>query len=157
MAVLKQTSPTAWPVAPSPMPSSTVPSASTSSAVTFGSVQEEVPEDVPGEVSAGCFSLIAGLNLGAAPPGCRFDSRAANFVKGHSRAARRDQHCPQGRHESPRRAPRIDAAAGECCDQERRYRGGNRQEGCALRRRPPPAAAEADQAAPGGGRDLRQG
>src|SRR5262249_32597566 len=33
----------------------------------------------------------------------------------------------------------------------------NRQEGCALRRRPPRAAAEADQAAPGGGGDLRQG
>src|SRR5580704_11123393 len=39
MAVLKQTSPTAWPVAPKPKPSSTVPSASTSSAVGFGSSQ----------------------------------------------------------------------------------------------------------------------
>src|SRR5262249_51556336 len=103
MAVLKHTSPTAWPVAPSPIPWSTVPSASTSSAVAFGSLQGEAPpaapEDVPGEVSAGCFSLITGLNLGAAPPGCRFDSRAGNFVKGHSRAARRDQHRPQGRDE----------------------------------------------------------
>src|SRR5262249_55860273 len=150
MAVLKHTSPTAWPVAPRPMPSSTVPSASTSSAVTFGAIQEGVPEDVLGGGAAGCFSLIAGLNLGGGGAGfCRFDSRAASFVKGHSRAARRDQHCPQGRHESPRRAPRIDAAAGECRDQERRYRGGNRQEGRALRRRPARAAAEADQAASG--------
>ena len=37
--MLKQTSPTAWPVAPKPKPSSTVPSASTSSAVGSGSSQ----------------------------------------------------------------------------------------------------------------------
>src|SRR5664279_2933834 len=42
MAVLKQTSPTAVPVAPRPKPSSTVPSASTKSAVGLGSTQ--VPE-----------------------------------------------------------------------------------------------------------------
>ena len=42
MAVLKQTSPTAWPVAPKPNPSSTVPSASTSSAVGTGSDQPEL-------------------------------------------------------------------------------------------------------------------
>src|SRR6188472_1941303 len=46
MAVLKQTSPTAVPSAPSPKPSSTVPSASTKSAVGLGSSQ------VPGEVAA---------------------------------------------------------------------------------------------------------
>src|SRR5262245_28515659 len=55
-------------MAPSQMPSSTVPSAPTSGAVAFGSVQAEAPpaalEDAPGEVSAGCFSLITGLNLG---------------------------------------------------------------------------------------------
>src|SRR5262249_60406036 len=39
MAVLKQTSPTACPVAPSPKPSSTVPSANTKSAVGLGSAQ----------------------------------------------------------------------------------------------------------------------
>src|SRR6266481_3994686 len=39
MAVLKQTSPTAWPSAPRPKPSSTVPSASTSSAVGLWSGQ----------------------------------------------------------------------------------------------------------------------
>src|SRR5580704_5701299 len=39
MAVLKQTSPTAWPVAPKPIPSSTVPSASTKRAVGTGSGQ----------------------------------------------------------------------------------------------------------------------
>src|SRR5262249_60672714 len=47
MAVLKQTSPTAWPVAPSPKPSSTVPSASTKSAVGLGSAQDS-PEDPAG-------------------------------------------------------------------------------------------------------------
>ena len=40
MAVLKQTSPTALPVAPNPKPSSTVPSASTKSAVGLGSAQD---------------------------------------------------------------------------------------------------------------------
>src|SRR5262249_37958238 len=39
IAVLKQTSPTACPVAPSPKPSRTVPSASTNSAVGLGSAQ----------------------------------------------------------------------------------------------------------------------
>src|SRR5712691_11785197 len=58
MAVLKQTSPTAWPVAPRPKHSSTVPSASTSSAVAVGSVQASV---LP---SLGCVSLIESLNLG---------------------------------------------------------------------------------------------
>src|SRR6478736_5497649 len=45
MAVLKQTSPTACPVAPSPKPSRTVPSANTKSAVGLGSAQDspEVP------------------------------------------------------------------------------------------------------------------
>src|SRR5215475_14974327 len=47
MAVLKQTSPTACPVAPSPKPSRTVPSASTSRAVGLGSAQAspEVPAE----------------------------------------------------------------------------------------------------------------
>src|SRR5689334_13092397 len=42
MAVLKQTSPTAWPVAPKPVPSRTVPSASTRRAVGLGSDQPEL-------------------------------------------------------------------------------------------------------------------
>src|SRR4051812_48879950 len=42
MAVLKQTSPTALPVAPMPAPSMTVPSASTSSAVGRRSVQPDM-------------------------------------------------------------------------------------------------------------------
>src|ERR1700712_2224243 len=42
MAVLKQTSPTAWPSAPRPKPSSTVPSASTRSAVGLCSGQAEL-------------------------------------------------------------------------------------------------------------------
>src|SRR5262252_5632398 len=41
MAVLKHTSPTAWPTAPRPNPSSTVPSASTKRAVGLGSVQPD--------------------------------------------------------------------------------------------------------------------
>src|SRR5882757_11481964 len=41
MAVLKQTSPTAWPSAPRPKPSSTVPSASTRSAVGLRSGQAD--------------------------------------------------------------------------------------------------------------------
>src|SRR5262245_15564267 len=70
MAVLKQTSPTAWPVAPKPSPSSTVPSARTRRAVARGSVQEAL-EDSPaaslGRAATGCFSLIQGLNLVPAP------------------------------------------------------------------------------------------
>src|SRR5207342_3307225 len=46
MAVLKQTSPTAWPSAPRPKPSSTVPSASTRSAVGLWSGQAEALSDV---------------------------------------------------------------------------------------------------------------
>src|ERR1700749_3698932 len=42
MAVLKQTSPTAWPSAPRPKPSSTVPSASTRSAVGLWSGQAKL-------------------------------------------------------------------------------------------------------------------
>src|SRR5229473_5029028 len=45
MAVLKQTSPTAWPSAPRPKPSSTVPSASTRSAVGLWSGQAEALSD----------------------------------------------------------------------------------------------------------------
>src|SRR3977135_62410 len=59
MAVLKQTSPTAWPAAPSPVPCSTVPSASTSTAVGLGSLQPAA--------GAACLSFIAGLP----PCGCR--------------------------------------------------------------------------------------
>src|SRR5579859_2115824 len=39
MAVLKHTSPTAWPMAPNPVPASTMPSASTRRAVAAGSLQ----------------------------------------------------------------------------------------------------------------------
>src|SRR6266566_4710772 len=46
MAVLKQTSPTAWPSAPRPKPSSTVPSASTRSAVGLWSGQAASFSDV---------------------------------------------------------------------------------------------------------------
>src|SRR5882757_4814273 len=65
MAVLKHTSPTAWPVAPKPMPSSTVPSASTSRAVGLGSVQPS------GGCAKGCVAVIEGLNLGLARDSCR--------------------------------------------------------------------------------------
>src|SRR6202049_1575740 len=52
MAVLKQTSPTAWPRAPKPNPSITVPSSSTRRAVGTGSVQPESP----------CFGFIKSLD-----------------------------------------------------------------------------------------------
>src|SRR5262245_18316664 len=112
MAVLKQTSPTAWPVAPKPTPSSTVPSARTSSAVGFGSLQLSRA----GSAIAGCFSVIERLNLEAAPRvelPWEHDSTGCDFAKGHSRAARRDQHRLEGRDEGPRRAPRVDAAPGQ--------------------------------------------
>src|SRR4029079_15201385 len=67
MAVLKHTSSTAWPVAPKPTPSTTVPSASTSSAVALGSAPPSVggspASGFPRSASAGCFSVIEGLNL----------------------------------------------------------------------------------------------
>src|SRR6516165_7966680 len=78
MAVLKQTSPTAWPVAPKPKPSSTVPSASTRSAVAAGSVHACTVEACVAEACAvavcsipaslGCVSVIEGLNLGLTRP-----------------------------------------------------------------------------------------
>src|ERR1700674_6123628 len=58
MAVLKQTSPTAWPGAPTPNPSITVPSASTRRAVGTGSVQPESP----------CFGFIKRLDSAHARP-----------------------------------------------------------------------------------------
>src|ERR1700749_703446 len=67
MAVLKQTSPTAWPVAPRPKPSSTVPSASTNSAVACGSSQLVCE-------ALGCVSIGKGLNhapRSVAPPQLR--------------------------------------------------------------------------------------
>src|SRR5262245_2260291 len=65
MAVLKQTSPTAWPIAPKPVPSNTVPSARTRSALAFGSTQAVLAGSPP--EWAGCFSLIESLSLGGAP------------------------------------------------------------------------------------------
>src|SRR5262249_53402818 len=47
----------AWPAAPKPVPSSTVPSASTSTAVGLGSLQPAAACD------AACVSFIAGLHL----------------------------------------------------------------------------------------------
>src|SRR5215468_4946951 len=168
MAVLKQTSPTAWPVAPKPKPSNTVPSASTSSALAFGSTQDARARAALGWVacgsaallwaSAGCFSIIEGLSLERAAGRGRFDFRRVgrNFAKGHSRAARRDQHRPQRRDESPRRAPRIDAALGQCRTQERRHRGAGEGQAHAIRRGASRPVAKADQAAAGSNRALRQ-
>src|SRR5262249_56381056 len=110
MAVLKHTSPTAWPVAPSPEPSNMVPSASTSSAVAFGSAQESSGRaaswDDLAETSTGCFSVIERLHLPASAA-VAIDSASGrrDFARGHSRAARRDQHRPEGGDEGPRRAP----------------------------------------------------
>src|SRR6267154_6822937 len=70
MAVLKHTSPTAWPAAPKPKPSSTVPSASTSRAVALGSAQPE----------SSCLRVISGLHSRGArerqSPGRNAPSRA---------------------------------------------------------------------------------
>src|SRR5215470_2748569 len=57
IAVLKQTSPTACPVAPSPKPSSTVPSASTKSAVGLGSAQDS-PEAPAGTAFVWVMDLL---------------------------------------------------------------------------------------------------
>src|SRR6266702_3655998 len=60
MAVLKHTSPPAWPVAPSPRPSSTVPSASTRMAVARGSAQLAA---CAAPAACACVSFIAGLHV----------------------------------------------------------------------------------------------
>src|SRR5215469_6356690 len=122
MAVLKQTSPTACPAAPKPKPSSTVPSASTSTAVGLGSLQPETRE-------AACMSFIAGLHLCRRTPapygatrarakGTSWRSWAAKDREGHSDVARRYQQRPEGRHEGAGRAPGVDPAHGQCGVQE---------------------------------------
>src|SRR5579863_4214061 len=70
MAVLKQTSPTAWPVAPKPSPSSTVPSAKTNSAVGLGSSHSRSV--------CGCVSIAEGLHhpLTRSPPDLPRPARA---------------------------------------------------------------------------------
>src|SRR2546427_243735 len=143
MAVLEQTSPTAWPSAPDPTPSSTVPSASTSTAVALGSVQL---------ARAGCGSVIAGPNLLGLEgrPGAVFD-------RGHSRVARQDQRGGEGRDEGAGEAETLDAAPRQCGDQERRHRSADGAEAGADRRRPARAAGEDDQAAPGLDCALRAG
>src|SRR5580704_41355 len=76
MAVLKQTSPTAEPVAPKPMPSSTVPSASTSSAVGLGSSQSpRFCALVCGAPVCGCVAIAKGLNV----PGARLPLTGPNW------------------------------------------------------------------------------
>src|SRR5215471_2791760 len=64
MAVLKHTSPTACPVAPRPKPSSTVPSASTRSAVGSGSTQPD----------SSCLPVMRGLHSREGPHGQRHAS-----------------------------------------------------------------------------------
>src|ERR1700757_3830275 len=68
MAVLKQTSPTACPSAPSPKPSSTVPSASTRSAVGLWSGQGAAFFDV----------VMGGLHRGTRSPR---QSRSSGFTR----------------------------------------------------------------------------
>src|SRR5262249_22507830 len=57
MAVLKHTSPTAWPLAPKPKPRNTVPSASARTAVGLGSAQ--APSRSAG---SGCLSCIEDID-----------------------------------------------------------------------------------------------
>src|ERR1700687_3810529 len=108
MAVLKHTSPTAWPVAPRPKPSSKVPSASTSTAVGVASTQPELA----------CLSVMG--------PYLRIlsgEARAAvRAVLGKSdRAARRHQQCLEAGDEGRRQAPRLDAPPGQCGGEKRRH------------------------------------
>src|SRR6266849_3143243 len=76
MAVLKHTSPTAWPVAPSPCPSSTVPSASTSTAVGAGSAQAD----------SSCLSFMGGLHSRGAPE--RQSGKDGTWIAEHGLAVR---------------------------------------------------------------------
>src|SRR5215471_11832816 len=157
MAVLKQTSPTAWPVAPKPVPSSTVPSASTSMAVGSGSDQPEVS----------CSSVMGGLhNRGAgkrkdayrvAECCCHGPRQSARKIERGQRAPRRHQQCLEGCNEIRRQAPRVDVAPGQFGAEERRYRSARAGQGGAGRRRIALAAAKDDQAAAGIDRTLRKG
>ena len=76
--VLKQTSPTAWPAAPTPLPQKTVPSASTSAAVAQRGAASGTPA-VLGEV----MMKLPIRGARAASPRTRHgrgDRRAARFV-----------------------------------------------------------------------------
>src|SRR5690348_7728644 len=88
MAVLKQTSPTACPVAPSPKPSRTVPSANTSSAVALGSSQV-LPEAFAGDWVMRL--LLAYYIVRGKGPSDSAPNRVNIETKRESRAARRHQ------------------------------------------------------------------
>src|SRR6266702_8291453 len=141
IAVLKQTSPTACPVAPSPKPSSKVPSASTSTAVGIASTQPEFA----------CLAVMGPyLRILSGEARARF---GRFFWKG-DRAARRHQQCLEAGHEGRRQAPRLDAAPGQFGAQERRHRGARARQGTAVGRGAALPLAEDDQAAPGIDRAL---
>src|SRR5215470_5282737 len=83
MAVLKQTSPTACPVAPNPWPSSTVPSASTSTAVGAGSAQP----------LAACLSFMRRLHsrrAGTRQSGKRRNASEVDMLRDDINAALKD-------------------------------------------------------------------
>src|SRR5438874_4952254 len=101
MAVLKQTSPTAWPTAPKPAPSSTVPSASTRSAVGTGSDQPEAP----------CSRVMRRLHNPARRLRQRTTARSPS-------AARSDQRGDENGDEIAGQAEAVHAAAGQCRVQE---------------------------------------
>src|SRR5215510_10733343 len=113
MAVLKQTSPTACPVAPSPKPSSTVPSARTKSAVGLGSAQVAPAEAAFGWVMASYLRIIVYEARGrrAPPPTLEINERG-------SRAARRHQQGTDRGDEGQERAGGIDPAHGQFRAQE---------------------------------------
>src|SRR6185437_6900543 len=105
MAVLKQTSPTAWPVAPSPNPSRTVPSASTKSAVALGSSQ--VPAGAALVWVMGSYLRIIrreARGRPGPPPGVSY-----KWKRGSSAARRHQQGSDRG-HEGQERACGFHAA-----------------------------------------------
>src|SRR5580692_6135207 len=146
MAVLKQTSPTAWPVAPKPIPSSTVPSASTSNAVGAGSSHSWAGFEAS---VCGCVGIGKGLNV----PRSRLPLAGA-IARGHSRVARRYQQRDERGDEGRPGAARLDAPHGQCRGspaRDKRCRAPKTQ-----RRRDPRRHGQDDQAAPGIARYLRE-
>src|SRR3984957_6935970 len=144
MAVLKHTSPTAWPSAPRPKPSSTVPSASTSSAVGLWSGQAKafsviVMSALHRRRTRGRQSrnprnhiqiriFVRSLMLGSGPLAAiargtrlsdgREQPRSGASERGHDDAARRNQQNGQGGDAGQGRGQAFPAPHGELYNNE---------------------------------------
>src|SRR5450631_3457720 len=137
MAVLKQTSPTAVPVAPRPKPSSTVPSASTKSAVGLGSTQVPV---------GAAFVWVMGtyLRIITTEARGRFGPPPARMRANHGYGKNAYFYLCRGRSGGGMflrgRAGTADAAASTISGQSRHvdlaHRAGLRGQGCRQGRRP---------------------